>query len=105
MPAHPTLYLRREVYEKIGQYNLLVGAQADLEFCARAFETHKINSRYVRDIWVRMRLGGISNRSVFDRIKANWYSYQALKGLGLKTNPVTFFYKKFATKLPGFINE
>lgn len=105
MPAHPTLYLRREVHEKIGHYNLAVGAQADLEYCARAFEIHKVQSRYVAQTWVRMRIGGVSNRRALSRVKANWRSYLALRDLGLRSNPIKFFFKKFATKLPGFISK
>ena len=105
MPAHPTLYIRREAHEKIGPYNLKVGAQADLEYCARAFELHHICTRYVDQTWVRMRLGGISNKNMLHRIKANWRSYQALKRLGLKSKPMVFFFRKFAGKLPGYIDR
>ncbi len=105
MPAHATLYLRRTVHEKNGQYNVSVGAQADLEYCARAFEITKINSRYIPKVWVRMRLGGISNNGVLNRIRANWRSYKALQALGMKRNPVLFFIRKFTTKMPGFFSS
>ena len=102
MPAHPTLYMRREIHQKIGSYDLSVGAQADLEYCARAFEIHKIRSRYLAKVCLRMRLGGVSNSSSLNRIKANWRSYQALKKLGMDRNALSFFIRKFARKLPGF---
>ncbi len=105
MPAHATLYLKREVQRRIGDYNLDAGLQADLEYCARAFEIHQIRAHYVEQVWVRMRLGGLSNRSVRQRIQANWQSYKALRALGLKRDPFSFFVVKFAHKLPGFFRS
>ena len=103
MPAHPTFYAKKRVYEKVGLYNTDLVYQADLEFCARAFETHSISSRFVPRLWVRMRLGGVTNNKLSDVIKGNWESYQALKKLGLDKNPVTYFVVKWGSKLPQFL--
>jgi len=46
MPAHPTLFLKKQVYDQAGLFNTELDYQADLEFCARIFEVHKIRSRY-----------------------------------------------------------
>lgn len=102
MPAHPTLYLKKSVYQKVGLYNTELRYQADLEFCARAFELHHINSRYINELWVRMRLGGVTNNSAATMFKGNWESYLALKKLGLKRNPISFFLFKFIPKLTQF---
>jgi len=103
MPAHPTFYAKKRVYEKIGLYNALLGYQADLEFCARAFEIHKITSLFVPKLWVRMRVGGVTNNRLQDVLKGNWQSYQALKSLGLKRNPLSYFILKWGAKLPQFL--
>ena len=79
--------------------------QADLEFCARAFEVHNITSKYVPKLWVRMRLGGVTNRRYRSMIKGNWESYLALRKLGLKRDPLSFFMIKFASKLPSFFSK
>jgi len=105
MPAHPTFYLKRRVYEKVGLFNTELDYQADLEFCARAFEIHKISSRYIPKLWVRMRLGGVTNNSIGTMIKGNWESYIALKSLGLKRNPLSYFITKFSAKIPQFFQR
>ena len=105
MPAHPTFYVKKRVYEKVGLYDTTLGAQADLEFCARAFEVQKISSRYIPKLWVRMRLGGITNNRVRDIVKGNWQSYQALKKIGLTRGPVSFFVLKWVPKLPQFLRS
>lgn len=58
IPAHPTVFLRREVYDKVGQFNLNYKLAADYEFLLRVFHTARVKSVYVPRIWVRMRTGG-----------------------------------------------
>ena len=103
MPAHPTFYLKKRVYQAVGNYNIDLGYQADLEFCARAFELHKISSRFIESLWVRMRVGGVTNNRVQDILKGNWESYLALKSLGLKRGPINYFMLKWGAKLPQFL--
>lgn len=105
MPAHPTLYLKRRVYDQVGNFNTDLRYQSDLEFCARAFEVHGITSRYIPKLWVRMRLGGVTNNSIESMVKGNWESYLALRRLGLKKNPISFFAIKFGSKLPSFLRR
>lgn len=104
MPAHPTLYLKRRVFERVGYFDTQLRFQADLEFCARAFEVHQINSLYVEKVWVRMRLGGATNNSLSNIWKGNWESYQALKRLGMQRAALPYFMRKFARKIPQFVN-
>lgn len=105
MPAHPTLFLKRRAYEKVGLFNTKLRYQADLEFCVRAFEVHKISSRYVPELWVRMRLGGVTNGSIKTMVMGNWESYLAMRALGLKRDPVSYFLIKFGAKLPQFFRK
>ncbi len=105
MPAHPTLYIKRRAFTQIGQFNIELGNQADLEFCARAFEIHKLSSEYVPSVWVKMRTGGVSQANILTMIRSNWASYLALKKLGSQRNPISFFVGKFGAKLPQFFNR
>jgi glycosyltransferase involved in cell wall biosynthesis len=64
IPAHPTVFLRRSVYEKAGSFDLDYRLAADYEFLLRIFHTHKIKARYIPHIWVRMRAGGATGGNV-----------------------------------------
>ena len=105
MPAHPTLFLRRSVYDQAGLFDTKLAYQADLEFCARIFEKTKISSIYVPEIWVRMRMGGVTNGSLKTMWKGNWESYYALRKLGLKANPLSYFLGKFSPKLKQYFTK
>lgn len=62
MPAHPTLFLRRRVYEDIGGYDPTYQIAGDFELCLRVFLPQPIRYRYLPEALVRMPSGGISNR-------------------------------------------
>lgn len=66
MPPHPTLFLRRLVFEKLGCYDASFRISADYEAILRWFKQAKSNFTftYLDEVLVRMRLGGESNRSV-----------------------------------------
>ncbi|WP_127105131.1 glycosyltransferase family 2 protein [Pararhodobacter zhoushanensis] len=64
MPAHPTLYLRREVYEHYGAYDIKFGISADYDFILRYFSQTMQKSVYIPEVLYKMRLGGVSNRNL-----------------------------------------
>lgn len=64
MPAHPTLYCKREVFEKVGLYKTHFRISADYEFVLRAFAEPEFKKVYLNEIIVRMEIGGISNRNL-----------------------------------------
>ena len=62
MPAHPTLFLRREIYQSVGEYDTQFRIAGDFELCLRVFARRATRFRYVPEALVRMPRGGISNR-------------------------------------------
>ncbi len=63
MPAHPTLMLKREVYERYGEYNTSYTCSADYEFVVRIFKDGGILG-YVPEVLVSMYYGGTSNSTL-----------------------------------------
>jgi glycosyltransferase len=61
MPAHPTLYLRRTVYERLGGYDTSFGIAADYDFILRYFAQIDAESLYIPEVLYKMRHGGVSN--------------------------------------------
>ena len=69
MPAHPTLYMRRSVYEAVGAYDASYRAAGDYELVIRAFVKRQTSFRYLREILVRMPVGGVSNRGIRSKMQ------------------------------------
>ena len=93
MPPHPTFFVRREVYEKYGLFNLDLGTAADYGLMLRFLLKHKISCAYIPEVLVKMRVGGASNISLANRIKANRMDRKAWKVIGLLPNPWTLWLK------------
>ncbi|MEM6692141.1 MAG: glycosyltransferase family 2 protein [Planctomycetota bacterium] len=87
MPPHPTVYVRRTIYEQYGGFRNDFRSSADYEMMIRLFYKHCLNVRYVPKILVRMRVGGQSNASWSNRRLANWEDRQAWIVNGLKPPP------------------
>ena len=64
MPAHPTLYLRREAYERVGLYDTDLKISADYEFILRYFSRASGRTVYLPEVLYKMRVGGVSNRNL-----------------------------------------
>lgn len=60
MPGHPTLYLKREVYEKYGLYDTSYRCSADYEFMVRILKNNEVRLAYVPITILRMYYGGTS---------------------------------------------
>jgi glycosyltransferase involved in cell wall biosynthesis len=71
IPAHPTLFLRRGVYDKVGGFDTAYRLAADYDFMLRAFHVHQIKSLYIPSIWVRMRSGGATGGTTTSIVRQN----------------------------------
>ena len=63
MPAHPTFFCRKSVYERFGKFDLNYKIAADVELLFRFLEKHQIKSVYLPKTLIKMRLGGTTNQS------------------------------------------
>lgn len=93
MPPHPTFFVRKEVYNKYGTFNLDLKSAADYELMLRFIHKHQIKLSYLPEVIVRMRVGGMSNASLLNRIKANREDKKAWEINGLKPKPYTLLFK------------
>ncbi|MEM1228650.1 MAG: glycosyltransferase family 2 protein [Planctomycetota bacterium] len=87
MPPHPTVYIRKEVYEEFGGYRTDFSISADYEMMVRLMVKHRIRVKHIPKIMVKMRKGGKSNASWANRRLANWEDRQAWIVNGLKPPP------------------
>ena len=84
MPPHPTFFVRREVYEQYGKFDLEFSSAADYELMLRLLYKHEIPCSYIPETLVRMRVGGHSNATIGNRLRANKEDKLAWKKNGLK---------------------
>jgi glycosyltransferase len=93
MPPHPTFFVRAEVYDDIGLFNLDLRSAADYEIMLRILLKHGITSQYIPRVMVKMRAGGMSNASFGNRIRANREDRLAWKLNGLQPHFFTLYMK------------
>ena len=68
---HPSLFLRKTVYDKYGSFNIDFKIAGDYEFILRLLKIHKIKVKYLPTVLVRMYDGGVSGSSLEQR-KKGW---------------------------------
>lgn len=104
-PPHPTFFVKRSAYEQHGYFDTNYKLASDAELMMRFMEVKKIKVKYEPKLWVKFRIGGVSNRSLKNIIVQNIEVLKALKNHGLKFNYITFFFKKFIIKIKQFIQK
>lgn len=86
MPAHPSFYVRREVYERCGDYALDYKLAADYDMMVRLLYKEKIRCRYLSVDMVTMRTGGMSTKNVRNRLLLTKEDVKACRRYGLYSN-------------------
>lgn len=93
MPPHPTFFAKREVYQKYGGFNLQLKSAADYELMLRLIHKHQIKLAYLPEFIIKMRVGGKSNVTLKNRIRANQEDRKAWVINGLKPRFYTLYAK------------
>lgn len=104
MPPHPTFYVKKDVYDMYGVFNLDFSSAADYEIMLRFIHKNKIQITYLHKVMVKMRQGGKSNASLSNRLKANREDRKAWEVNGLNPGPLTLLFKPLS-KLTQFIKK
>jgi glycosyltransferase involved in cell wall biosynthesis len=100
MPAHPALFLRKEVVQRIGRFKTDYRIAGDFEFIVRAFHGHALRYRHIPDVLVHMQTGGVSTAGWRAKIRLNQEVLRACRENGLQTNML-----KILSKYPAKILE
>jgi glycosyltransferase len=93
MPPHPTVFVKKIVYNKCGKFNLVMKSAADYEFIIRVFLKSNFTFTYLPKTIVNMRVGGVSSSNVKNRIRANKEDRLAWKMNDIKPYFFTLFLK------------
>ncbi len=80
MPPHPTFYLKKTVYDRVAEaekdyFDTTLSCAADYDFMLRIFSKYKVKPVYLKHVLVKMRIGGMSNRSlkhILQKSREDW---------------------------------
>ena len=101
---HPTFFVKKDIYNKLGLYSIRLKSASDYEMVLRLLYKNKISVYYLPKILVKMRIGGISNYSIWSRLRGNNEDYIAWKMNGL-TPPFFIRIRKPLSKLIQFFKR
>ena len=104
-PPHPTLFVRREVYERFGTFDLQYRIASDVELMIRFLEVYRVRTRYLGEVLVTMRMGGTTNRSWANILQQNREIWHALKGHGLRPALLPFVLGKVLSRGRQFLTR
>lgn len=88
MPAHPSFYCKKAIFEKYGLYDLQYKTSADFEMMVRLFAKHHVKAKYLDMDFVTMRTGGESTAGLNSKRKVNSDISRSLKTHGIYSNQV-----------------
>ncbi|MBL6590143.1 MAG: glycosyltransferase [Flavobacteriaceae bacterium] len=101
MPAHPTFYCRRSVYDKLGLYDDSFKIAGDFELMLRFLEKHKIRSKYIPKTLVNMKVGGASNNGLKSKLDILKEEFRAFDQNDISINKLSYIFNK-AKKIKEF---
>lgn len=71
MPPHPTFFLKKQCYDRFGVFDTSFKTAADYELMLRMVHKLGVSVAYIPEVLVKMRVGGVSNVTLKNRIRAN----------------------------------
>ena len=95
MPAHPAIFIKKKIYEKIGLFNSSYKIAGDYEFLCRLVMNYKYTAKFIPRVMVNMQMGGISTRSFKNSYILNKETFRAISNNGIYTNIFMLLSKYF----------
>jgi glycosyltransferase len=101
MPPHPTLFLKKEVFEKHGLYDTNFKIAADYDFILRIFKDESLKFEYLPITITNMSIGGVSTSGFRNLIRKSFEDYKVLKKNNMKY-PLLILFRKIVGKINQF---
>lgn len=102
MPAHPSVYVRKECYEKAGFYREDFKIASDFDMVLRIFSLPNTSFVYLDEEIVKMRLGGVSTSGFMSNYTLNKEILESCESNGVKANWLSIM-SKYPSKILGYI--
>ena len=97
-PPHTGIFIKKNIFDKIGYYNPHYKIASDIDFMYRLFTKKSLNSIYFNKYTVKMSLGGLSTKSLKSIMISNFEVYKILKHHFVEY-PLIVIIKKILSKL------
>lgn len=96
MPAHPSLFIRADIYRIVGGFRSDLKIAGDFEICCRIFKLLNLKMRYLERPFVNMLMGGASSISLSSILLVNREILDGCLSNGIKTNYLNLFVRYFS---------
>ena len=87
-PPHTSIFVKKEIYEKFGNFNEELKIASDFEFMLRVFGKNSIKTKFVDKTFVHMRSHGSSSRNLNNIILSN---YEVIKSFKINNIKISYF--------------
>ena len=104
-PPHPTFFVRRSVYKKFGNFDLSYKLASDVDLMMRFLEKYKIKSKYIPEVWVKMRMGGVSNKNLKNIWLQNKEILHSFKNNNISVNLYKFLIHKIISRIIQYLKK
>ena len=98
-PPHPTFFVRQSLYKKFGNFDLSYRFASDVDLMMRFLEIKKIKSCYIPEVWIKMRMGGVTNKSIKNILIQNKEIIKSFNKNKIQINLLKFFTYKIFSRL------
>lgn len=85
-PPHTSFFVKREIYEKFGNFDESLKIASDFEFMLRVFGKNKVKTKFINQTFVCMRSHGTSTKNLKNIIISNIEVIKSFKLNNLKIN-------------------
>lgn len=102
-PAHPTFYVKKSVYDRLGVFDISFNVSADFELMLRFIEKGRIRTKYLDRFFVKMRMGGESTGNLRNIIKGNKNILRAFEKNGIKVSSSLYLMRRLFPKAMNLI--
>lgn len=93
IPAHPGLFLRRSITDRVGHFKTDYEIAGDYEYIIRAFHGQNLKYQHLPEIVVKMHLGGASTAGLRAKVQLNKEVLRACRENDIKTNIIKILSK------------
>lgn len=88
MPAHPSFYCFKTLYNRLGYYDTCFKVAADFELMMRFIYFNAIHTKYIEKDFVTMRMGGASTSGLKSHIRILKEHKEIFRKHNLRYNPL-----------------